>query len=89
MIIEFASCLAITVICCAAGFVIKKTRLIKDKWIPLILFVSGIVLGVVAYLIKMPGYPAEDIVTAIAVGVYSSMMSVGVHQVFKQIGKDE
>lgn len=85
---EFASCAAITVICYGIAFAIKKAEFIKDKWIPLILLVLGMILGALAFVIGMPSFPAQDIITAIAVGIYSSMTAIGINQVIKQ-GKKE
>jgi hypothetical protein len=86
---EFASCVAITIICYGVAEAIKKANFIKEKYLPSILLVLGAILGYVAYFIKMPSFPANDIITALAVGIYSSMMAVGINQVFKQRGKDE
>ena len=82
---EFASCLAITILCYVIAYALKKAAIIKDKYIPLILLVLGIALGVAAYLTGMPSYPANDIITAIAVGAYSSFMAIGVNQLGKQL----
>lgn len=86
---EYASCVAITIICYAVAYTIKKAELMKEKYIPLGLVVIGAILGIFAFISKMPSYPANDIISAIAVGIYSSLMAVGVNQVFKQTGKDE
>lgn len=86
---EFASCVAITVICYGVAEAIKKGSFIKEKYLPAILLVLGAVLGCVAFFIGMPSFPATDIITALAVGIYSSMMAVGVNQVVKQGRKDE
>lgn len=86
---DFASCLAITIICYGVAEAIKKGNFIKEKYLPSILLVLGAALGCVAYLINMPSFPATDIITALAVGIYSSMMAVGANQVIKQIRKDE
>lgn len=86
---EFASCAAITVICYGIAFAIKKAEFIPDKWIPLILLGLGIVLGTLAFVIGMPSFPAQDIITAIAVGIYSSMTAIGINQVIKQGRKED
>jgi energy-converting hydrogenase Eha subunit C len=82
-IVSFA---AIVVICYALGEIIKATPLDK-KFIPAILFVAGGVLGAVAYFAKIPKFPAEDVFTAIAVGIVSALASTGVNQLIKQIRK--
>ena len=86
---EFASCAAITVICYGIAFGIKKAEFVKDKWIPLILLVLGMILGMLAFVTGMPSYPAQDIITAVAVGIYSSMTAIGINQVFKQGLKED
>ena len=46
----------------------------------------GGALGVVAMSV-MPEYPAEDILTAIAVGIVSGLAATGVHQLYVQLIK--
>ncbi len=79
-----ASVAAITVICYIIGIAVKNTKL-DNKWIPVICGVAGGVLGVVGLIINMPGFPATDIITAIAVGVVSGLASTGVNQITKQL----
>lgn len=86
---EFASCAAITVICYGIAFSIKKADFIPDKWIPLILLCLGAGLGALSFATGMPSFPAQDIITAIAVGIYSSMTAIGINQVIKQGRKEE
>lgn len=86
---EFASCLAITIICYGVAEAIKKANYVKEKYLPSILLILGAALGCVAFLINMPSFPATDIITALAVGIYSAMMAVGANQVVKQLRKDE
>jgi len=86
---DFASCVAISVISYGVAFAIKKANILDNKFIPLVLLGLGAVLGSAAFAINMPSFPANDIITSLAVGIYSSMMAVGIHQVFKQTGKDE
>ncbi len=86
---NFASCVAITVICYGIAFGVKKMEIIADKWIPAIVLGLGLILGVLAFLTGMPSFPAQDIITAAAVGIYSAGMAIGINQVGKQIKKDE
>lgn len=67
----------IVVICLCIGYVYKKFFPADDKFIPLILFVLGAVLGCVA----------NNAITmeSIAAGMVSGLGSVGLHQMFKQI----
>ena len=62
---------AITVICYLAAQLIKATPL-DNKWLPVICGILGGGLGVLGMYI-MPDFPAEDIITAIAVGIVSGL----------------
>ena len=80
-----ASVAGITVICYLAAQAVKATNL-DNKWLPVICGVLGGILGVVG-LYWIPEYPAQDIITAIAVGIMSGLAATGVNQVYKQITK--
>ena len=70
-------------ICYLIGMAVKATA-IENKWIPIIVGVSGGVLGVVGMLI-MADFPATDYLTAVAVGIVSGLASTGVNQIAKQM----
>ena len=78
-----ASVAVITVICYLIGMAVKATA-IENKWIPIVVGVSGGVLGVVGMLI-MADFPAADYLTAVAVGIVSGLASTGVNQIAKQM----
>ena len=78
---------AITVICYLIAEGVKATA-IENKWLPVICGVFGAVLGVVAFFI-MPGFPGEDILTSVAIGIVSGFAATGVHQLGKQISHSE
>lgn len=82
-ILGIAGVAAITVICYLAAELIKATAL-DNKWLPVICGVLGGVLGVAAMLI-MPDYPANDYITAVAVGIVSGLAATGVNQIGKQL----
>lgn len=82
-----ASVAAITVICYLIGMIAKGLSF--DKWIPSIVGICGLALGLLGYAIHMPDFPAQDILTAAAVGVVSGLAATGVNQIFKQAVKDE
>lgn len=84
-IMGIAGVAAITVICYLAAELIKATAL-DNKWLPVICGVLGGVLGVAAMLI-MPDYPANDYITAVAVGIVSGLAATGVNQIGKQLGE--
>ena len=76
----------ITVICFLAAQAAKATPL-DNKWLPVLCGVLGGILGVVAMYV-MPDYPANDVLTAIAVGIVSGLAATGAHQIYKQQVKD-
>lgn len=80
-----ATVAAITVICYLIGIGCKANGKI-DKWIPVIVGVMGGVLGVVGWK-TITGFPAEDILNAIAVGIASGLASTGVNQIVKQLSQ--
>lgn len=73
----------ITVICLLIGEAVKLTKL-DNKYIPVICAACGGVLGV-AGMYTISGFPAEDVLTAIAVGIVSGFAATGVHQMAKQM----
>lgn len=82
------SVVGITVICYLAAMAVKATSL-DNKWIPVICGVLGAVLGIVG-MFAMPDYPANDYITAVAVGIVSGLAATGGNQVYKQLnGKKE
>ena len=78
----FASVAAITVICFLAAEAVKLTPL-DNKWLPVICGALGGILGVVGQRV-MPDFPADNILTAIAVGIVSGLAATGAHQIYKQ-----
>ena len=73
----------IVAICYVIGLGCKAYEKIPDKWIPVIMAVSGGVLGV-AGLYTMPDFPAGDVINAVAVGMASGLAATGVNQLYKQ-----
>lgn len=80
-----ASVAVITVICYLIGQVVKASG-VDNKWIPIVVGVAGGILGVVGMHV-MPDFPAQDYLTAIAVGIVSGLAATGVNQVAKQLGQ--
>lgn len=81
-----ASVAAITVICYLAGLIAKALPL-DDRYIPIVCGVCGAVLGVAGLYLGLPDFPANDPLTALAVGIVSGLAATGANQVFKQLGK--
>lgn len=85
-IMQIGTVLAIVVITYLVGLAAKTITTIKDNYIPVIVGVSGGILGVVGMFV-MPDFPAHDILNAIAIGIVSGLASTGVNQVWKQAKK--
>ena len=85
-ITEMGTVLAIVVITYLIGLGAKQIPQIKDELIPVVVGVSGGILGAIGMYV-MPEFPAKDIMNAIAVGIVSGLSSTGVDQVYKQIKK--
>lgn len=74
---------AITVLAYLLGVAVKATQL-DNKWIPVICGIFGAILGVVALYI-MPDFPANDVISAAAIGAVSGLAATGANQVYKQL----
>lgn len=84
MNLGIASVAGITIICYLFGLGVKASP-IDSKWIPLIVGVVGGALGVVGFVTNMPDFPANDVITAVAVGITSGLSATGVDQLGKQL----
>lgn len=82
-VIGIASVASITVICYLIGEAIKVSGL-DNKYIPVIVGICGGILGVVGMHV-MAEFPAQDILTAVAVGIVSGLAATGFDQMVKQI----
>ena len=75
---------AITAIVYIIGLLFRVLPLDR-KWIPSVCGITGLLLGLLAYGIGMPGFPGEDLLTAAAVGGVSGLAATGVDQAVKQL----
>lgn len=87
MDLGIANVAAITMIAYFVGIIIKSSKL-DNKWIPISCGLTGLILGIVAYFIKMPDMPASDPITAAAIGIASGLAATGINQVFKEFKED-
>ena len=78
---------AITVIAYLMGEFAKASRL-DNKWIPIICGVAGGALGLLGMAV-MPAFPAEDVISAVAVGIVSGLAATGANQIVKQMKDKE
>lgn len=83
--IGVASVAVITVICYLVGMIVKACGF-DTKWIPIVVGACGGCLGV-AGMYLMNDFPAQDYITAVAVGIVSGLAATGVDQIGKQLGK--
>ncbi len=78
----------ITIISYLVAQAVKATPL-ENKWIPVICGICGAIMGYIGLKV-MPGFPASDPLTAIAVGVVSGLAATGSHEIKKQLSvKDD
>ena len=74
---------AITVICYLAAALAKALGM-PGKWLPVLCGLCGGALGMAAMYL-MAEYPADDLITASAVGIVSGFAATGVDQAIKQL----
>ena len=82
-----ASVAAITVICYLVGLIVRASG-VDNKYIPIACGVAGGVLGVAGLYLALPDFPAQDPLTALAVGIVSGLAATGINQLAKQLGKE-
>lgn len=87
MTFGIASVAVISVLVWWMGHTVKVSP-IEDKWIPTICGLCGILLGIVAYLMNVPDFPANDVLTAAAVGCVSGLSATGLNEAVKQMKYD-
>lgn len=86
---EIVTIPVIVVICYVVGFCIKSlgSSALADKLIPTICCILGGIIGVVAFF-AYPGFiPADDLFTALAIGLASGLASTGVYEAKEQLTK--
>ncbi len=85
---NYITILPITIICLLIGMGLKQINKIPNKFIPVIVgFIGGLIAIPAMYIMK--NFPANDVITAISIGIMSGLSSTGVHQVYKQTTKSE
>ena len=83
---DFAIVIPIAIICYVIGLGLKALKCINDACIPVLISICGGILGVIA-MFTMSSCPANDILTAIAIGIMSGLASTGSNQIYKQLNK--
>lgn len=85
---SYATVLPIVIICYLVGIGCKACKKISDKIIPVIVGIVGGIIAVPAMYV-MQDFPAEDVITAISIGIMSGFASTGINQVYKQSKKED
>lgn len=75
----------ITAICYLIGMIASESPL-NNRFIPSLCGIFGALLGLAAMYV-MPHFPAEDHITAAAVGIVSGLAATGADQCIRQLGK--
>ena len=79
----------IAVICYLIGMGLKAWDKFDDRKIPVLMGICGAVLGIVAFYFAPNIIPADDIITAIAIGIVSGFTATGINQIYRQSLKEE
>ena len=75
---------AITVVCFAIAFALKKINENFSNFLPLICGLLGCGLGILGFYV-VPDFPASDIFTALAVGTASGLAATGTNELIQQL----
>ena len=70
------------------GTIFSDSNVIKNKYIPMLLGLSGIVLSVI-YTLSVYGLQLNTIFTGIVQGILCAGTAVYGNQIYKQLGKNE
>lgn len=76
--------LAIVIVAYLIGITVKANPKISDKWIPPIVGITGGICGFIGFYF-VPGFPADNVLNAVAIGIISGLASTGVNQTYKQL----
>jgi len=58
---------------------------INKKYLPIVAGISGCILGILSFVLQIDIMPADDIITAAAIGIISGLAATGSNQIFKQL----
>lgn len=88
-ILGVAGVAAITIICYLVGAGLKAWDKFDDRKIPVIMGIAGAALGCVAFYFAPGLVAADNLITAIAIGIVSGFGATGINQIYKQAKKGE
>ena len=84
----FAPVAVITMICFLIGIGWNLSAL-NNQWIPLICGCAGGLLGLLAFWLAPIIMPAQDPMTAMAIGIASGFAATGLHQTVRQLSQGD
>lgn len=87
-VLGIVSVAAVTIICYLIGQILIAWDKFDNRKIPVIMGISGAILGVISYYIAPTLMPADNIIVAIAVGIVSGFAATGIDQIMKQATKE-
>ena len=87
-VLGIVSVAAITVICYLVGAALNAWDKFDNRKIPVIMGACGAVVGIISFLFAPQIMPADNFITAIAVGIVSGFAATGIDQIIKQGNKD-
>lgn len=88
-VLGVAGVAAISIICYLIGMGLKAWDRFDDRKIPVLMGISGAVLGAVAFFCAKNIIPADDLITAVAIGIVSGLGATGINQIYKQMTQEE
>ena len=80
---------AIAIICYLLGMGLKAWTAWDDRKIPVMMGLFGLCLGLAAFIWWPVVIPAEDPITAAAIGIVSGLTATGINQIWKQARKED
>lgn len=83
MDLGFTSYAAITVVCFLVSEIAKMFGIDKSR-IPVVCGIVGCMFGVVSWMF-VSGFPANNWLDAMAIGIVSGLAATGAHQTYKQL----
>jgi len=88
MELDFAglgSYIVITAIALFIGYCFKTMDRFDNKYIPVVVGITGVALGILAFYMNVSWFPATDPLHAAAEGLYSGVGATWLHQLYKQL----
>lgn len=82
---DIGYCTSIVVIVYLFGQGLKCVKQLDNEWIPVLCGTCGLILGIGAFVMQLPSFPANDWYSAAAVGILSGLAATGVNQIYKQL----